>query len=172
MYGNDYTSEYSNAYGGVGDYYEEYYGTTSLGLLLPAAGGIVSAIGSIFGGNPKDAGRIATNTRAYNQAVSGHDGTFYGDDGSVAAASGLEFLRVHSVAGDADGGWATATATKDALSKYQKALSVVGQKTGATPAGVPSTGAYPPSTGGSVSPLLLVGALAIGAVMLSGKKRR
>jgi hypothetical protein len=148
---------------------------SDLGLALPAIGGAISTISSIFGGsNPKDANRIATNTRAYNQAVSGNDGVFYGDDGSVAAPSGLEFLRIHSAMNDADGGWATQVATDDAKAKYQRALSTINAQRG-VPAGTPiqSGGMTLSNVGGlSVPPLLLAGAAAVGIFLLTQNRRR
>lgn len=116
------------------------YSDDGLGALPLAP--VVGVFSSLFGGNPKDANRIATNTRAYNQAVSGQDGPFEG------FASGLEFLRVHSVAGDADGGWATAAATKDAMQKYQKALGVIGGARSSTASTGATGGLNPVGQGG------------------------
>lgn len=82
--------------------------------LAPILGGLAGIFG---GGNPKDAGRIDTNSQAYSQAVSGHDGPFQG------YSSALEFLRVHAVMNDPDGGWATQAATTDASTKYKQALA-------------------------------------------------
>lgn len=141
------------------------YSEDGLGIALPAIGAVLS---SVFGGNPKDANRIATNTAAYNQAVSGNDGAFQG------YASALEFLRVHAVAGDADGGWATAAATNDANVKYQRALAAINAQRGAsTGTPVQSGGITAATVGGlSVPPLVLAGAAAVGIFMLSKNRRR
>lgn len=145
------------------------YSEDGLGLALPAVGGAISAISSVFGGNSKDPNRIATNTRAYNQAVSGNDGPFEG------ASSALEFLRIHAVMNDADGGWATQAATSDAATKYNRALAVINGQSGA-PAGTPVQGAgilhSPVVAGMSVPPLVLAGAAAFGIYMLTKSGRR
>lgn len=153
------------------DYASTYYGT-GMGIALPAIGGAISAIGGIFGGDSKDPNRIATNTRAYNLAVSNPSAIF--EDSGV---TGLEFLRMHSqVAQGGSPGWATAAAANDAKAKYTKAQSVLAATGGtgtayASPSASSVLGAN--AAGLSVPPLLLAGAAAIGIAMLmkSGRRR-
>lgn len=139
----------------------------TLGIALPVAGA-VSLVGGLFGGDSKDPNRIATNSRAYTQAISGNDGPFEG------FSSALEFLRVHSVMGDADGGWATKAATDDAMKKYQQALSVINSQRGATAGAPVASGGVthlPSSLGGAMPGLLLAGAAVVGVAVLLKNRR-
>lgn len=113
---------------------------------------------------------MATNTRAYNQAVSGYDGPFEG------APSAIEFLRIHAVMNDADGGWATQVATTDASKKYAQALKVlhpaatiVAGTSKAIPviSGAPSVAPTPIAQTGTVN-LPLVGTVATTPLIIAG----
>lgn len=148
---------------GAGDVYDN-----DLGIVLPAVGGVVSAISSIFGGNDKDPGRLATNQQAYNLAVSGNTDPFNGHP------SPLQFLLDMSGHGDPGMGWATSTAKNDAWNKYNSAKSALAVKP-------PQQQSYPVQTAGiipltvaglSTGPLLLAGVAALGIVMLTRKGRR
>ncbi len=164
---------------------EEYFSVYGhgLGLSLDPVSSVIGGISSIFGGsNPKDPGRIAANTKAFNQAISGNDGPFYGTDGSLAdQLGGLHFLKVHSVMNDADGGWATQVATTDAMKKYQQAQQILASK--GLPTTPPSTASNYPQTptvpmtgpviaGLSTGPLMIAGIAALGIFALTRSRSR
>lgn len=135
------------------------------GLGITPATVLTPVIGGLFASN-KDPNRIATNTAAYNSAVSGHDGPFEG------YSSGLEFLRAHTVPGS----WATSVAVNDAVTKYQKALAIINAQAG-KPAGAPvqdgGVTIIPSTVGGlATTPLLIAGAALVGIVVLSKRGRR
>jgi hypothetical protein len=163
---------------------EEYFSVYGhgLGLSLDPVSSVIGGISSIFGGsNPKDPGRIAANTRAFNQAISGNDGVFYSAEGTVAdPLGGLHFLKVHSVMNDADGGWATKVATDDAMKKYKQAQQILASK--GLPTTPPSTASNYPQTptpmtgpviaGLSTGPLLIAGVAALGIFALTRSRSR
>jgi len=140
--------------------YESYeccdgYDETGMGILplaaVPTIGSAISAIGGIFGGNPKDAGRLRTNLELYNRAISGD-------------AAALDQLRAKA----APGGWATAKATNDAKAKLAAALKILAVHTPVmqdAPRGALSA----ITTGLSLSPVILAGA-ALGLVLLMRKR--
>jgi len=134
--------------------YESYENDAGMGILpaaLPAVGSVVSAIGSIFGRNPKDAGRFRTNLALYNLAISGD-------------AVALDQLRAKA----APGGWATPKATNDAKAKLAAALRILAVHTPVmqdAPRGALSA----ITTGLSLSPVILAGAV-LGFVLLRRKR--
>jgi hypothetical protein len=147
------------------------YSEDGLGIVLPAIGGAISAISSIFGGgNPKDAGRLNTNAQHYAEAVAGNE-------------SALNFLKGMSgrfgTVTDSDlcvngcKGWATSVAKDDAFKKYNQALSVLKTKPASTvtPAasGISFTGG-PVIAGLSTGPLVIAGLAGLAIFALSRRR--
>lgn len=152
-----------------------------LGIVLPAIGGAISAVSSLFGGgpNPKDPGRLATNAQHYSEAIAGD-------------ASALNFLkgmsgrfgtvRDNNLCSGTSGcnGWATSVAKDDAFKKYNQAVAILSQKPASTvtPAGGATTTMSslggPVVAGLSTGPLLIAGAAGLALFMMTrgGKRRR
>lgn len=140
-----------------------------LGIALPAIGGAISAIGSLFGGNDKDAGRLNTNAQHYAEAVAGNESAL----NFLKGMSGrFGTIKDNNLCVNGCSGWATSKAKDDAFSKYNQAVSVLAQKPASTvtPAGAGIIGGGPVVAGLSTGPLLIAGAAALAVVMLS--KRR
>lgn len=158
-------------------YDEPYLGFSLPGTLTSAAGTVQSvanplniltgAVSSLFGSNPKDAGRLRSNSEAYSDAV-------------VGDRSALTYLKARSLQtgtipveppwhGDPispAGGWATNTAKADAAAKYQQA------STQNLASSLPASIAGSTVAGLATGPLLFVGAAMIGVYLLSQQKRR
>lgn len=147
-------------------YADSYYGT-GMGLPIPAIGSAISAIGSLFGGNSKDPGRLAKNQQWYSECSSGNADACC----ALQHMTGRFGLAKCGVYGDASG-WATSKAKDDAFRLYN-ALPAQSQAY-ATPASVASpttTSNYPITTqSGSMVPSAAqtVAALGTNPIMLAG----
>lgn len=137
-------------------YYRESPGlglaVAAIPVAAKAAGGIIGAVSSIFGGNPKDKGRLEANARYYAEASAPYcdpDATMAlrGMSGRYGLLKGGKYC-----AGEGCGGWATAKAKDDANVKYNAASSscVAAVAPGAAPSSntlvVPSA-VIPPASG-------------------------
>lgn len=141
-----------------------------LGIVaIPAIGSAISTIGSLFSGNSKDPGRLQANANAYGDAVAG-------DPSAVTylkARSGrFGTIPISPVwHGDPDsplGGWATDKAKNDAYAKYQQVTIQPIAASSPSSSSVPGTVQQLPTVvaHAGVSPLLIIGALGIGYMLL------
>jgi hypothetical protein len=142
-----------------------------LGIALPAIGGAISAIGSLFGGSD-NTGRLRTNADHYAEAVAG-------DESALNFLKGMSgrfgTVKDNNLCINGCSGWATSVAKDDAYAKYNQALAVLKSKPASTvtptASGISFTGG-PVIAGLSSGPLLLAGAAAVAAIMLSKRGRR
>lgn len=148
---------------------EETYPGNGMGLAIAAVAPVISGISSLFGGNSKDPGRLASNASAYADAQAGDPSAVTYLKARSGRFGTIPISPVwHGDPASPLGGWATSKAKDDAFTKYNAVTTAVPYvQTTSAGASIPSPVLPVAASGVSIPPLLIAGAAALAIFALT-----